>query len=63
MSNCCGIGTCDADRPAATLGPIDGGGGGPLLDDAAWKMGAYDCGEVLGLCLGGPPPDGGGGGG
>ncbi len=40
MSNCCGIGTCGADRPAATLGAVDGGDGGPLLDDAAWKMGA-----------------------
>ena len=34
ISNCCGIGTFDADLPAATLAPIVGGGGVPLLDDA-----------------------------
>ena len=33
-SNCCGTGTLEADLPAITLAPMDGGGGGPLLDDA-----------------------------
>ena len=39
-SNSTGIETFEAPLAAATLGPMDGGGGGPLLDDAAWKRGA-----------------------
>ena len=42
---------------------MDGGGGRPLLDDAAWNKGALKSVEVLGVFPGGPPPDGGGGGG
>ena len=39
-SNSTGIDTFEAPLAAATLGPMDGGGGGPLLDDAAWNKGA-----------------------
>ena len=38
--NCVGTGTFEAPLAAATFGPMDGGGGGPLLDDAAWNRGA-----------------------
>ena len=39
-ANCVATGTCDAALAVAILAPMDGGGGGPLLDDAAWKRGA-----------------------
>ena len=36
-SNCSGICTFDADLPADTLGPVDGGCGGPELVDAVYN--------------------------
>mgnify|MGYP000614972372 CR=1 FL=1 len=62
-SNCCVLGVRVAVADAIILAPFDGGGGGPLLDDAG-------CVSIVGpgpwppeLCRGIPPPGGWPGGG
>ncbi len=40
LANCVATGIRDAALAVAILTPVVGGGGGPLLDDAAWKRGA-----------------------
>ncbi len=44
-SNCSALGVCLADHAAIILGPLLGGGGGPLLDDATVCEGAFDGGR------------------
>ena len=60
------MGVCVADEAAIILGPLLGGGGGPLLD-AAVCSGAFDGGRPcppLPITLNrGIPPEGGGPGG
>ena len=40
LANCVATGTRDAALAVAIVTPMVGGGGGPLLDDAAWERGA-----------------------
>ena len=62
-SNCSGIGTFDADLAADTLGPVDGGGGGPEPDDAVCNGACGGCPCPPLMLNRGIPPEGGGAGG
>ena len=65
ISNCCGFGVCVAAEAAIILGPLVGGGGGPLVDAPIVCDGGRDGIRPWPppLNLGGPLDGGGPGGG